>query len=68
MALHPPSSGEEWERNGRRDRGKERDGEEEEEEEIALISKKFKVKTPDWTQIKYNLKMFTSETNLPPVI
>ena len=23
---------------------------------IALISKKFKVKTPDWTQIKYNLK------------
>ena len=36
--------------------------------EIALISKKFKVKTPDWTQIKYNLKMFTSETNLALVI
>ena len=35
---------------------------------IALIPKKFKVKTPDWTQIKYNLKMFTSETDLAPVI
>ena len=35
---------------------------------IALISKKFKVKTPDWTQIKCNLKMITSETNLAPVI
>ena len=35
---------------------------------IALIFKKFKVKTPDWTQIMYNLKMFTSEINLAPVI
>ena len=35
---------------------------------IALISKELKVKTPDWTQIKYNLKMFTSETNLALVI
>ena len=35
---------------------------------IALISKKFEVKTPGWSQIKYNLKMFTSETNLAPVI
>ena len=35
---------------------------------IALISKKIEVKTLDWSQIKYNLKMFTSETNLAPVI
>ena len=35
---------------------------------IALISKKFEVKTPDWTQIMNNLKMFTSEINLAPVI
>ena len=35
---------------------------------ITLISKKFKVTTPDWTQIKYDLKMFISETNLAPVI
>ena len=35
---------------------------------IALISKRFEVKIPDWSQIKYNLKMFTSETNLTPVI
>ena len=35
---------------------------------IALISEKFELKTPDWSQIKYNLKMFTSETNLAPVI
>ena len=34
----------------------------------ALISKRFKVKMPDWSQIKYDLKMFTSETNLAPVI
>ena len=35
---------------------------------IAQISKKFEVKTLDWTQIMYNLKMFTSEINLAPVI
>ena len=35
---------------------------------IALISKQFEVKMPDWSQIKYNLKMFTSETNLALVI
>ena len=35
---------------------------------ITLILKKFKVTTPDWTQIKYDLKMFISETNLAPVI
>ena len=35
---------------------------------IALISKRFEVQTPDWTQIMYNLKMFTSEINLAPVI
>ena len=29
---------------------------------ITLISQKFKVATPDWTQIKHDLKMFTSET------
>ena len=34
---------------------------------IALISKKFKVKTQDWTQIQQNLKIFTFETNLEPV-
>ena len=32
------------------------------------IFKKFKVKTPDWTQIKYNLKILTSETNQAPAI
>ena len=36
--------------------------------EIALISQRFEVEMPDWSQIKYNLKMFTSETNLAPVI
>ena len=35
---------------------------------ITLISQKFKVTTPNFTQIKYDLKMFTSETNLAPVI
>ena len=35
---------------------------------IALISKKFEEKTSYWTQIMYNLKMFTSEINLAPVI
>ena len=36
--------------------------------EIKIKIKKFEVKTPDWTQIMYNLKMFTSEINLAPVI
>ena len=31
---------------------------------IALNSEKFEVKTSDWTQIMYNLKMFTSEIDL----
>ena len=35
---------------------------------IALIFNRFEVKMPDWSQIKYNLKMFTSETNLALVI
>ena len=35
---------------------------------IALISKRFEPQTPDWSQMKYNLKMFTSETNLAPFI
>ena len=35
---------------------------------ITLISQKFKITTPHWTQIKYDLKMFTSETNLALVI
>ena len=34
----------------------------------ALISKQFELKMPDWSQMKYNLKMLTSETNLAPVI
>ena len=34
----------------------------------ALISKWFELKMPDWSQMKYNLKMLTSETNLAPVI
>ena len=36
--------------------------------EIALISKRSEVKMPDWSQNKYNLNMFTSETNLVPVM
>ena len=36
--------------------------------EIALISKRFELKMPDWSQMKYNLKMCTSETYLAPVI
>ena len=35
---------------------------------IALISKRFELQVPDWSQMKYNLKMLTSETNLAPVI
>ena len=35
---------------------------------IALISKWFELQIPDWSQMKYNLKMLTSETNLAPVI
>ena len=35
---------------------------------IALIFKWFELQMPDWSQIKYNLKVFTSETNLAPVI
>ena len=35
---------------------------------IALIFERFEVKMPDWSQTKYNLKMFTSRTNLAPVI
>ena len=35
---------------------------------IALISKRFKLQMPDWSQIQYDLKMLTSETNLAPVI
>ena len=36
--------------------------------EIALISKRFELKMPDWSQMKYNLKMLTYETKLAPVI
>ena len=35
---------------------------------IALISKQFELQMPDWSQMKYNLKMFTSETNLALVL
>ena len=35
---------------------------------IALVSKQIELKMSDWSQIKYNLKMFTSETNLAPII
>ena len=35
---------------------------------IAKISKRFELQKPDWSQIKYNLKMFLSETNLALVI
>ena len=35
---------------------------------IALVSKRIEVKMSDWSQIKYNLKMFTSDTNLAPII
>ena len=35
---------------------------------IALISKRFELQMPDWSQIKDNLKMFASETNLAKVI
>ena len=34
---------------------------------IALISKQFELQMPDGSQMKYNLNMFTSETNLTPV-
>ena len=35
---------------------------------IALIAKRLELPMPDWSQIKYNLKMFTSDINLAPVI
>ena len=35
---------------------------------IALIFKWFELKMPDWSQMKYNFKVLTSETNLAPVI
>ena len=35
---------------------------------ITLISIQFEVKMPDQSQIKYNMKMFTYETNLALVI
>ena len=36
--------------------------------ESALISQWLELWMPDWSQIKYNLKMFTSEANLALVI
>ena len=35
---------------------------------IAVISNRFELKMPDWSQMKYDLKMHISETNLAPVI
>ena len=34
----------------------------------ALISKRFELKMPDWSQMKYDSKMLTSETNMACVI
>ena len=35
---------------------------------IALISKRFELQMPDWSQIKYNSEKFTVVTNLAPVM
>ena len=34
---------------------------------IVLVSKRFELKMPDWSKMKRNLKMLTSEINLTPV-
>ena len=34
---------------------------------ISLIFKRFELKMPDWSQMKYNSKMLTSDFDLAPV-